>query len=406
LKKILYIVPYRHLFPPVNGGTLRNYFLCYELSKYYQVTLLTFQDAGEFIDQKAGYRWNHQIEVVTIPVPTKKKIGLLKICNSIKGRIYQRNFFRSTGDYHLYGYPLIKYLTKNRKFDFAIFPHLSSLELSYVVKHHSPSTVVVLDAHNVDHLLLEQESNLLITAHQKRYQRLKYFESNLIKFADLFLACSDHDKKILENINQSMIKGFVIPNGADNNKNIFQVSKVPEGKRLLFCGSLDYEPNRDGLLWFYNEVWPLLINVDSDIRLTIIGRNGNDDKYHPLKTDKSIDFIGEVNEVQSYYYQSSLSIVPLRKGSGTRLKILEAMSLGTPIVSTGIGAAGIDCTSNYDIVLAEDKFSFARAVLDLLNDKKKAEFIRINARKLVDGSYGWQVIGKKLASVLQNVNKS
>lgn len=403
MKQILFIVPYRHLFPPINGGTLRNYFLCYELAKYYKVTLLTFQDAGDFVDQKEGYQWNHQIDVVTIPVPAQKKKGLLKILNGIKGRIYQRNFFRSTGDYHLYGYPSLKTLVKSRDFDFAIFAHASSLELSYVVKQHSPKTVILLDAHNVDHLLFGQESNLQLAANQKRYQRLKKFESNLIKRADFFLACSNHDKTILESINQSQINGFVIPNGADSYKNLFQTEKSAAGKRLLFCGSLDYEPNRDGLLWFYREVWPLLRKADPDIHLTVIGRNGSHDTYQPLKTDHSIDFIGGVNEVQSYYYHSSLAVVPLRKGSGTRLKILEAMSLGTAVVSTTIGAEGINHTNGRNILIADGADRFAEAVLELLNNHDKAEFIRREGRKLIDDYYSWEVLGKQLDHVLQTI---
>lgn len=405
MKQILFIVPYKNLFPPINGGTLRNYFLCYELSKYYKVTLLTFQDSRDFVDQKDGYQWNRQIEVVSVPVPAQKKKGVLKIINGLKGRIYQRNFFRSTGDYHLYGYPFLKSLVKNRKFDFAIFAHASSLELSYVVKKHSPKTVIILDAHNVDHLLFGQESNLLITANQKQYQRIKKFESQLTKRADFFLACSDHDKSILESINQSQIKGFVIPNGADTYQNLYQDKKAARGKQLLFCGSLDYEPNRDGLLWFHSEVWPLLKQADPDIRLTVIGRNGDSGTYQSLKTDKSIDFIGEVNEVQSYYYKSSLAVVPLRKGSGTRLKILEAMSLGTAVVSTSIGAEGIGYTSGNDITIADGANLFAEAILELLRDPEKCEFIRSQARKLIDHYYSWEVLGKNLDHVLQTLNK-
>jgi polysaccharide biosynthesis protein PslH len=403
LKQILFVVPYRHLFPPKNGGMLRNYFLCFELSKYYKVTLLTFQDANDFVDLKEGYQWNNEIKVVTIPVPAVKKKGIIKVFNGIKGRIYQRKFFRSTGDYHLYGYPCLKRLLKENVFDSVIFAHASSLELSYLVKKHSPGTAVILDAHNVDHLLLKQEKNLLIAANQKQYQHLKKFESTLSKRTDYFLACSDQDKMILENINEHRIKGFVIPNGADTYKNLFQLQKKVTGKQILFCGSLDYEPNKDGLLWFYREVWPLLKVAEPGIKFTIIGRNGHDEFYHPLKTDSSIDFIGEVREVQSYYYQNNLSIVPLRKGSGTRLKILEAMSLGTPVVSTSIGAEGIKCTHGKNIILADDARSFAEAVLELLGNNDKAEFIRQEARGLIEQYYSWERLGINLAQVLQTI---
>jgi glycosyltransferase involved in cell wall biosynthesis len=384
---------------------LRNYFLCFELSKYYKVTLLTFQEAEDFADGTEGYQWNPQINVVTIPVPSPKPKGLKKFYNSVKGRIYQGNMFRSTGDYHLYGFPCLKSLVSKEDFSFVVFAHMSSLELSYLVKKYSKNTVSFLDAHNVDHLLFEQENDLSQPLNKKRHQFLKKGESSIYKYVDFFLACSTQDKTILETINHNRIAGFTIPNGADTYRNQFQIEKRIEGKHLLFCGSLDYEPNIDGLKWFHSEVWPLIKKADPSIRFTIIGRNAGATTYQELKADQSIDFVGEVDEVKKYYYQSSLAIVPLRKGSGTRLKILEAMSLGTPVVSTSIGAEGIDCSHNSDIVIADDIFSFVRAVLDLLNDNQKAEFIRLNARKLIDDFYGWDAIGKKLASVFQHVDK-
>lgn len=405
MKQVLFVVPYRQLFPPRNGGMLRNYFLCFELSKYYDVTLLTFQKAEDFVDGKDGYQWNPQINVVTIPVPSPKPKGLKKIYNGLKGRIYQRNMLRSTGDYHLYGYPCLKQLLKKENFSFVVFAHMSSLELSYLVKSCSKTAVSFLDAHNVDHLLFAQENDLSQPLNKKRYGVLKKGETSIYKHADYFLACSSQDKAILEKLNHNKIEGFVIPNGADTYRNQFQAEKQVAGKQLLFCGSLDYDPNIDGLHWFYSEVWPLIKTTDPSIRFTIIGRNAGTTRYQALKEDKSIDFIGEVDEVKEYYYKSSLAIVPLRKGSGTRLKILEAMSLGTPIVSTSIGAEGINCSNNSNIILADDAGSFAAAVVDLLNDKQKAEFLRINARKLIDDSYGWDALGRNLAAVFQHVNK-
>jgi glycosyltransferase involved in cell wall biosynthesis len=127
----------------------------------------------------------------------------------------------------------------------------------------------------------------------------------------------------------------------------------------------------------------------SNAVLTIIGRNPSAELRHKMISYPGINFIGPVNNVRYYYHQNSLAIVPILKGSGTRLKILEAMALGIPVVSTTKGAEGIDIESGHHILLADNPETMSKAVLQLLSDSTYYQYIRLNARHLVEKKYSW-----------------
>jgi glycosyltransferase involved in cell wall biosynthesis len=232
------------------------------------------------------------------------------------------------------------------------------------------------------------------------YEEIRAGETSLHTKADYFLACSEKDRNTLEQLNGGQIRGYVVPNGADTYRNRFREETVTR-RNILFCGSLDYEPNRDGILWFYNSIWPDIKAAYPELVLTIIGRNGTHEDYATLKQDKDIQFVGEVPDVRPYYADSYLSVVPLRKGSGTRLKILESMSLGTTVVSTSIGAEGIDCTHGEHLYIADTREDFIDRIKELFEDTRPAELLRRNARKLIDTRYSWQAIVAAFADQMQ-----
>jgi glycosyltransferase involved in cell wall biosynthesis len=393
--KVLQIIPYTQLYPPKNGGMLRNYFLCNELSKYVQMTLIVLQSKKDFENQKEGYFWNNNIRILAHRRTNAKRSVIKKLKKAFLGRWYQRSFTEPASSLVVDFYPVLKKVLKEEQFDAVIFSHLFSLKLLPIIRQMNPSAFTILDAHNVDHLLFAQENNLRIPAIQRHYQQLLKQESTLYEKVDTFICCSENDKKTLEDINQQKIQGFVVPNGADTYQNEFS-EQLTESKRMLFCGSLDYEPNRNGLIWFYDKVWPILIKTEPAFRLTIIGRNASPEDYHQLRNDSTIDFVGEVDDVKKYYYSSFISIVPLHMGSGTRLKILEAMSLGTVVVSTGIGAEGILCNHDEHLCIANTPEDFAHEIITLSMDKQKTARLRKNARLLVDSSYSWKIIGSQL----------
>lgn len=400
--KVLYIVPYSQLFPPKNGGMLRNYFLVHELSKYTNVTLVLLQHKSGFKNGEEGYSWNSSIRIVSPDKVLSNNNFLTKLVNAIKGRYYRRRFFESANIFILQIRPLLKLVLKKEKFDIVIFAHLQSLVLQPLVRKYNKDAFCILDSHNVDHILYEQECLYIKGKKNNEYKRLKKEESILYRKVNAFMACSEKDKQILEHLNGSRIRGILVPNGANTEHLDFQIQKDYKVRNILFCGSLDYLANQNGIIWFYNEVWPKLKQIVPDLTLTVIGRNGIDSIYDIMKSDSSVDFVGQVDVVHSYYYKSALAIVPLRMGSGTRLKILEAMSLGCPVVSTSIGAEGIEHEHMKNIMIANSEYEMLEAINFLLANPEKCDLLRVNARKLIVDRYSWTGIGKNMANLLND----
>jgi glycosyltransferase involved in cell wall biosynthesis len=189
----------------------------------------------------------------------------------------------------------------------------------------------------------------------------------------------------------------VIPNGVDCAFRPFDTNPHKSDiKNILFCGTLDYSPNTEGVLWFYEKIFPLVKERIPGIEFTVIGKMHVDGPYELLKKDESVHFIGPVDDVTDYYRQSSLMVVPLLKGSGTRLKILEAMSMGNPVVSTSVGAEGLKATPGKHFMLADSEETFANAIVFLLQQPQLFDKMRCEARRLVEEKYDWKTIGKEV----------
>jgi glycosyltransferase involved in cell wall biosynthesis len=397
--KLLHLVPYNYFVPSRNGGALRCFHLCVELSKHYEVTLLTYQSKSTLLDERFS-----QIEVLNPLKSIDQKGKLSKIKKALLYRWYRRSIEGPAEAVVLDFYPVIKKLSQTHKFDIVLMEHLSSIQLGKCLKRHFPNAIRIADQHNIDHLLFAQNHDLKDNANQKRYEHIKQQESAMYAYADYFLACSRNDVKGLQAQNQNKIKGIVVPNGTED-RHIDLEQKDFSKPHLLFCGSLDYLPNKNGLLWFYHDIWPELKAKIPGVKLTVVGRNGYNKDYTPLKQDEKIDFIGEVEDVAPYYQKSSMAIVPLLEGSGTRVKILDAMTFGVPVVCTTIGADGIDYTNNYNILIADTPKQFANTIVSNYNTDNVYN-IQQNAFNLVKQKYEWPVIVRDLVVELLKLNKN
>jgi glycosyltransferase involved in cell wall biosynthesis len=161
---------------------------------------------------------------------------------------------------------------------------------------------------------------------------------------------------------------------------------------LVFTGSLTYFPNRDAMEWFSHDILPLVAKNVPQVKLRILGDPGNFSTIQsPVAT--LIEFAGVLRDVRPELWRSWATIVPLRHGSGTRLKILESMALGIPVISTSKGAEGLVVTHEENILIADEPVEFARQVLRLLRDVQLRQRLAANARVLVERQYNWRIIG-------------
>ena len=210
----------------------------------------------------------------------------------------------------------------------------------------------------------------------------------------LCVTMSEADRRLLLSAN-SNLKVEVSPNGVDTDK-YRPLPEASSGSELLFIGNMGYTPNADAAAYFCGDILPSIKKAVADAKLWIVGINPGSAVRRLESSDVSVT--GSVADVIPYYQRSRVCVVPLRAGSGTRLKILEAMALGRPVVSTSIGCEGLNVVHGEHILIADDATEFAAEVVKLLMHRDLRESIAKNAREFVVKAYDWEIITRKSAS--------
>ena len=173
---------------------------------------------------------------------------------------------------------------------------------------------------------------------------------------------------------------------------------------LLFVGSMDYHANIDGVIWFVSTAWPALRSRFAGLKLVVAGRDPSP-KVRALQ-GPDIIVTGTVSDVRPYYARASAVLAPLRVGSGTRLKILEAMAAEVPVISTRLGAEGIDITPGRNILLADTPEQLIDATGQVLSRPESGKSLAAAAKQLVEQSYDWSMLGERLFAVHAEVIES
>jgi glycosyltransferase involved in cell wall biosynthesis len=194
----------------------------------------------------------------------------------------------------------------------------------------------------------------------------------------------------------------VIPTGVD--LDFFRpTAAADQPDSLVFTGAMDWMANEDAIFYFTQEVLPLIRKRIPKTSLLVVGRNPSSRLQELCRVTEGLEVTGRVEDIRPFVQRASVYIVPLRVGSGTRLKIFEAMAMGKAIVSTSIGAEGLPVRSGQNIMIADTPETFATAVVELLrNDGRRAELAGA-ARELVVERYGWGEAAKRFESVLEKL---
>ena len=263
----------------------------------------------------------------------------------------------------------------------------------------------VLNEHNVESLLLqrrlENEKGILKKWFFSRQQKLlEKFERNVCRNVHSIITCSENDLTTIKTF-APHTRVDVVPNGVDTSYFSPLVSEPEEPHSMIFIGGLNWFPNYDALEWFDSSIFPEILNQFPDAHLHIIGIMSD---TFPWKHPQATTCYGFVDDIRPYMAKASLFIVPLRIGGGTRLKILNAMAMGKPVISTTIGAEGLGVTSGENILLADDEKTFSKMTGTLFNQSTARKTLSINARKYINDHYQWKHIGKKLLNVYNSVS--
>jgi glycosyltransferase involved in cell wall biosynthesis len=289
-----------------------------------------------------------------------------------------------------------------REFDCLIADSVSAIEYALGVGQFPK----IVFHHNVDSVLAKRR-RMLEPSRIRRcrlwctWRKAEAYERRMSKLADAHIVVSDVDKAELLALVPEIERIEVVGNGVDMDS--FSIEGVKrEENSIIFTGLPKYAANMDGLGYFHREVFPIVRQKWNDVILRVTG-DFSDQKVDNLQTEDSIIFTGYLNDVKHAVASSWISIAPIRVGSGTRLKILEAMALGTPVVATSVGAEGLDVEHERDILIADDPQGFARQVLRLHNDHDLWKRLSRNGKRLVEKEYDWKVLGKKFDNFLHVV---
>ena len=223
-------------------------------------------------------------------------------------------------------------------------------------------------------------------------RRFAAFDRRHLPRYDVLLAMSDADRELAARL--SGARAEAVPNGVDTAA--LGPFPEPDGPpALLYAGTLDYAPNAEGLRWLLREVWP---RVRAQAQLLVVGRNPPEDAVRSAGPE--VTFTGRVAEMAPYFARATAVLVPLRSGAGTKLKLLDGLSSGRPVVSTSVGAEGIAAEDGRHLLVADGAEAFAAAVTHVLGDAGLRARRGTEGRALVEQRYDWRVLSAHLEQIL------
>ncbi len=235
------------------------------------------------------------------------------------------------------------------------------------------------------------------------YLKFRMYENNLYKPFDRCLVVSELDEARLQSYTQIDEEQILnIPNGVDLQIN--QRGNLPKKKyQLIYSGALTYAPNYDAMKFFLTEIFPIVKKQIPNIQLLITGSTAGVD-VTALSSNDSVTFTGYVDDIRPIIQESTLVVVPLRQGAGTRLKILEAMALGTAVISTSKGAEGLELEHKLNAWIADQPLNFAAGIIQLLEDSTLRKTLEDNAYQLIERLYDWKLIEDNFAQAIKLIN--
>jgi len=402
-KRILVLTP-QLPYPPRQGTAIRNYNLIAHLARRHRLHLLSFlQEGDELAADSPLLDHCQRVETVLSPQRTKRQRILTTATSLLPDmalRLASRRFqdrlealFASeTYDVvQIEGIEMAPYGLWLRG-----WPRFSALV---------PRPLLVFDDHNAEYLLQRRVFETDLRRPQRwpgalysliQWQKLSRYEAHVCRQVDGVAAVSEADAGAL----RMLVPGLelsVVPNGVD--LSFYDDSAVPAGSgavrlppsALVFTGKMDFRPNVDAVLWFAAEVLPLIRAKRPDAHFVVAGQKPHA-RLDPLRQREDVTITGWVEDVRPYFSGAAVYVAPLRMGGGTRLKLLEAMSMSKAIVSTSLGCEGFDVTDGHEMCVADGAAAFSSAVVDLMENRAQRESLGRRARRFVEAHYAWEAI--------------
>ena len=380
-------------YPPDNGSKIRIYNMLRQLSRRYEISLVSFREADDQVDSA-------RIEHVR------------GFCSEVRVVPYREYNPSSPGALLGLLSTQPRYLidTHSREMDMAIRDACRSLSpdlvlasqmdtLPYALRVGGPIVLEELElAVHREAIRRSRTTPGRIRARLSWAKLASYLRSTLPRVS-VCTVVSERERQHLLTAAPAYQRVAVLPNAVDVRTYDF-ASEAVVRNTLVFCGSLTYRANYDALLYFLTEIYPLIVQRVPDVKLYVTGSTTGVD-LASLPDQPGVIYTGRLTDVRPLVASCSASVVPLRVGGGTRLKILESMALGTPVVSTSKGAEGLDASDNEHVFITDSAPQFARRTVELMQSPETRLRMGWNARRLVEDRYDWAVIGQRLDDLLE-----
>jgi len=390
-------------FLPLDAGAkIRSFNLARELATRHEVSLFTFYSAMT-PDPHFGLGAPFQ-EAEYIPLDVSERTSVHDIftyaANSVSNRPYHVAKYCRPDVAHR-----LRNMLSRRRYDVVL---CDLLDTAGVIPWNLGIPIVMF-THNVDatiwkrHILFN--NNFFWKAVSVREHRaVGRFERRFTALADHVLTVSDADRnEFLKHLPADKVS--TIPTGVDPYYFRPQTNASLEHS-LVFTGSMNWKPNEDAVFYFAASILPLIRKLVPNVTLRVVGRSPSRKLVSLQEGDSAIQLTGTVEDIRPYVHDSSVYVVPLRIGGGTRIKIFEAMAMGVPVVSTTIGAEGLPVEHRRNILLADNPEKFAAHVVELLTQPVLRERIAREARSLVESRYSWAAAAEVLERVLRQIVQS
>jgi glycosyltransferase involved in cell wall biosynthesis len=374
---------------------VRPFNLIRQLTTCHQVSVLSFIQPSEYRLLEALEPYCQRIELV--PLESFRHLG--KWRNRVQGWLL---LLLSRRPRALYTFPVrtmrepLRNLVQTSDLDLVHFEQLYLAELRSEVRQ----LPAVLGEQNVEFQAIKNLQQVSSSPIHKIRDELSWrkmfaFETRSIRQFPVCLAVSEQDAGLLREVSGDT-EVHVVTNGVDSRAFASRGRGIERrSDTVLFFGTLNYGPNRDGIRWFCRDIWPMIHSARPDARLEIVGIDPPPDVM-ALSELPGVEVTGFVPDIRPTLWTATLSIAPLRWGGGTRLKILEALAAGCPTVSTSAGAEGLDLEDGKEILIADTGDELARAVIGLLQYPDKWAELSAAGQLSVAAKYDWSVIARQL----------
>jgi glycosyltransferase involved in cell wall biosynthesis len=376
-----------------SGGRVRLRALMRRLAESHSLSLLSYVPptvASEVVDEvRAQYD-----DVVTVPHDRLARGS--KRALQLRSLLSTRSFERLAYEGRSFQAALDRILERSR-FDVVHVEGCAMANFTF------PADVpIVLDEQNIEYDVLRRVASVTRALPRRIYNYLDYLklrseEERAWRAVDACAVTSSRDESFIKRVLPGAHTA-VVPNGVDC-EFFTPTSRPIERGTLLFFGEMGYYPNTDAMLFFIREVLPLLRRARRAVKLVVVGPSAP----HAIRQLASWDVVvtGPVDDLRPYLQAAQVVVVPLRLGGGTRLKILEAMAMGKPVVSTRLGAEGLDVTHEGDILLADGADAFATEVQRVLDDDDLAQSLGRAGRMMVESRYDWKASVRRLEALYE-----